>query len=221
MCDMKKIDFLINASEEQKAYLQSALMYSPICWKDGRFKFDREPCGKDCYTCTYKLVPDKSDKEYFSCMWARYIFDCDNGRLNINSDAGDYSYGWGHNDHEDFMHLMSRVNAGYLLNKISDRTVFDIDKSKARTVSKVQKYGIDYFGIKDQKQLESIVEEINDIDDGVSEETFLREVGNIVPKIDWKSIEIVKEYPCGATTVVDLFIKYLQPKIREEFYQQN
>lgn len=170
---------------------------------------------------TYKLVPDKSDKEYFSCMWARYIFDCDNGRLNINSDAGDYSYGWGHNDHEDFMHLMSRVNAGYLLNKISDRTVFDIDKSKAHTVSNVQKYGIDYFGIKDQKQLESIVEEINDIDDGVSEETFLREVDNIVPKIDWESIEIVKEYPCGATTVVDLFIKYLQPKIREEFYQQN
>jgi hypothetical protein len=53
MCDMKKIDSLINASEEQKAYLQSALMYSPICWKDGRFKFDREPCGKDCYTCMY------------------------------------------------------------------------------------------------------------------------------------------------------------------------
>ena len=38
MCDMKKIDSLINASEEQKAYLQSALMHSPICWKDGRFK---------------------------------------------------------------------------------------------------------------------------------------------------------------------------------------
>lgn len=170
---------------------------------------------------TYKLVPDRGDSEYFSCMWARYIFDCDNGRLNINSDAGDYSYGWGHNDHEDFMHLMSRVDSGYLLNKISDRTVFNIDKSKAHTVTNVQKYGIDYFGIKDQKQLESIVEEINDIDDGASEETFLREVDNIVPKIDWDSIEIVKEYPCGAVAVVNLFIKYLQPKIKEEFCQQN
>ena len=53
MCDTKKIESLINASKQQKAYLQSALMYSPICWKDGRLKFDRQPCGKDCYTCMY------------------------------------------------------------------------------------------------------------------------------------------------------------------------
>lgn len=168
-------------------------------------------------TITYKLTSDREDKEYYSCMWARYIFDCDNGRLNINSDAGDYSYGWGHNDHEDFMHLMGRVDSGYILNKISDRSVFNVDKSKAQTVANVQKYGIDYFGIKDQKHLEGVVEEINDIDNGASEETFLREVDDIVPGIDWDSIEIVKEYPCGAVTVVDLFIKYLQPKIKKEF----
>lgn len=166
---------------------------------------------------TYRLTPNMSDEEYHMCIWARYIFDCDNGRMNINSDAGDYSYGWGYNEHEDFMHLMSRVNSGYLLNKISDRTVFNIDKSKSHTITNVQKYGIDYFGIKDQKQLESVIEEINNIDDGASEETFLREVDDIVPEIDWDSIELVKEYPCGAVTVVDLFIKYLQPKIKEEF----
>ena len=163
---------------------------------------------------TYRLPPNRNDEEYHMCMWARYIFDCDNGRLNINSDACDYSYGWGYNGHEDFMHLMSRGDSGYLLNKISDRTVFNIDKSKAHTVTNVQKYGIDYFGIKDQKQLESIIEEINEIDDGASEETFLREMDDIVPEIDWDSIEIVKEYPCGAVTVVNLFIKYLQPKIK-------
>lgn len=170
---------------------------------------------------TYKLVPDKRDKEYFSCMWARYVFDCDNGRLNINSDAGDYSYGWGHNEHEDFMHLMSRVDSGYLLNKISNRTVFNIEKSKAHTITNVQEHGVDYFWINDQKQLESILEEINDIDDGASEETFLREVVDIVPEIDWDFIETVKEYPCGAVTVVNLFIKYLQPEIKKEFCQQN
>lgn len=169
---------------------------------------------------TYKLAPDKGDKEYFSCMWARYIFDCDNGRLNINSDAGDYSYGWGHNDHEDFMHLMSRIDSGYLLNKISDRTVFHIDKSKKHTINNIKEYGIDCFGIKNQ-ELNSIIDDINNIDDGASEETFLREVDSIVPKIDWESIEIVREYPCGAVTVVDLFIKYLQPKIKEEFRTQN
>ena len=34
-------------------------------------------------TVTYRLTPDREDGEYHSCMWARYIFDCDNGRLNI------------------------------------------------------------------------------------------------------------------------------------------
>ena len=33
-------------------------------------------------TYTYRLVPNKDDEEYTSCMWARFIFDCDNGRLN-------------------------------------------------------------------------------------------------------------------------------------------
>lgn len=32
-------------------------------------------------TFTYRLVPNKEDPEYMQCMWARFIFDCDNGRL--------------------------------------------------------------------------------------------------------------------------------------------
>lgn len=169
---------------------------------------------------TYKLSPDRNDAEYHMCMWARYIFDCDNGRLNINSDAGDYSYGWGYNEHEDFMHLMSRVNSGYLLNKITDRTVFHIDKSKERTIDNVRKYGIIYFGIENQEELNSIIDDINNIDDGASEETFLREVDDIVPKIDWESIEIVKDYPSGAVTVVELFMKYIQPEIKDKVASQ-
>lgn len=163
---------------------------------------------------TYKLVPDKGDKEYFSCMWARYIFDCDNGRLNINSDAGDYSYGWGHNDHEDFMHLMARINGSYLLNKISSQSVFNIRKSKVETIKNIESYEANYLEIEDR--LDSICEEIEDIDDGASEETFFRDVERIVPGIDFESIEIVKEYPSGAETVVEWFEKYVQPQIREE-----
>lgn len=49
----------------------------------------------------------------------------------------------------------------------------------------------DDFGIKDQEQLENIIEEINNIDNGASEETFLREVDDKVPKIDWDSIDTV------------------------------
>lgn len=166
-------------------------------------------------TITYRIVPDKGDDEYSSCMWARYIFDCDNGRLNINSDAGDYSYGWGYNENEDFMHLMSRINGSYLLNKISSLHVFNIGKSKVKTIENLELYEADYLGIRNR--LDSICEEIEDIDSLSSEETFLREMERIVPGIDWESVEVVKEYPYGAKVVVDLFEKYIQPKIREDF----
>ena len=62
---------------------------------------------------TYYLSADKNDPEYTSCLWAQFVFDCSTGLLNINSDAGDYSYRWGYNEHEDFMHLMSRIHKDY------------------------------------------------------------------------------------------------------------
>ncbi len=41
-------------TEESKKYIADALMFSPKCWKDGKFKFDRESCGKNCYECMYE-----------------------------------------------------------------------------------------------------------------------------------------------------------------------
>lgn len=166
-------------------------------------------------TVTYRLTPDKGDEEYGHCMWARYVFDCDNGMLSINSDVGDFSYGWGHNVHEEFMHLMGRVDEGYLLGKLSCPSVFRLEASKEGTVRNLKEYGADY--LKTDGQQDSMAERIMDIDSGAGEETFLREVYAIVPGIDWEDIEIVKDYPHGAVTVVQMFIRYLQPKIREGF----
>lgn len=168
-------------------------------------------------TYTYRLVPNKDDEEYAHCMWTRFIFDCDNGRLNINSDAGDYSYGWGYNEHEDFMHLMCRVNKYYLLEKLSSRSVFLIDESKRQTIKNIEDDGWEYYGIKSEEEWENLKQEILDIDGCASEETFLRIVDDIIPDIDWENIVIEKDYPYGAKIVVDLFEKYLQSKIKEEF----
>lgn len=169
-------------------------------------------------TYTYRLVPNKNDEEYASCMWARFVFDCDNGRLNINSDAGDFSYGWGFNEHEDFMHLMSRVDKYYLLNKLSSRSVFLLEESKKATIETIEDNGFENYDIKSEEDWEEYKQDILDIDT-CSEETFFRTVDDIMPDIDWESIIIEKDYPYGAKVVVDLFEKYLQPKIKEEFPQ--
>lgn len=170
---------------------------------------------------TYRLVPNKEDEEYTSCMWARFIFDCDNGRLNINSDAGDYSYGWGHNEHEDFMHLMGRVDKGYLLNKLSSRSVFLLEESRKELIKQIEYDGWDCYGIESEDEWERCKQDILDIASYCSEETYFRTVDDIIPDIDFESIIIEKDYPYGAKVVVDIFEKYLQPKIKEEFASVN
>lgn len=167
---------------------------------------------------TYKMNVDKDDEEYTSCMWARFILDYDTWRLTINSDAGDYTYQWGNNDKNDnFTNLMARVNSDYLLNKMSNRNKFFIDKSKANTIQKIEENGWDCFGINSKEEWEKIKQKINEIDDSSSEEYFFREVDSIVPQIDFECIEIVKDYPYGAYVAIDLFIKYIQPLLKEEW----
>lgn len=167
-------------------------------------------------TYTYRLVPNKDDEEYRSCLWARFVFDCDNGRLNINSDAGDYSYGWGYNEHEDFMHLMGRVDKHYLLNKLSSKKVFLLEESKRETIKFIEDNGWECYGIKSEEDWKEYKQDILDIS-ACSEETFFRTVDDIMPDIDWESIQIEKDYPHGVKVVADLFEKYVQPKIKEEF----
>ena len=165
---------------------------------------------------TYRLVPDKKDPEYASCTWARFGFDCDNGRLDIHGDAGDYSYGWGYNEHEDFMHLMSRIHKDYLLSKISDRTVFCLQESIQETVKSIESNGFECYGIESEEDWQGIKRDLLNMD-VCSEESYLREVESIVPDIDWESIYVEKDYPYGAKVVCDLFETYLLPMLKEEF----
>lgn len=164
---------------------------------------------------TYRLKAETND-EGWQCMWAKFIFDCDSGQLNVNSDAGDYSYRWGYNENEDFMHLMARINKDYLLNKISNRSKFDFEASQKEMIKVVKKDAIPYGWCKNGKEVSELVKRIKDIEYGCSEEFFFTKIDGMIPKIDYESIEIVKEYPNGAVVIVDLFEKYIQSKIKED-----
>lgn len=167
---------------------------------------------------TFRLTMEPTDEEYGQCMWAKFILDFDAWRLTINSDAGDYTYGWGNNDkHDNFTSLMARVNEGYLLNKMSSRSEFFIDKSKAEIIETIELDGWEYYGIKSEEQWQEIRQEILDIDGCYSEEMYFLEVNKIVPEIDFESIRLVKDYPHGAYVAIDLFIKYIQPIMKEEW----
>lgn len=73
---------------------------------------------------------ERSDEDYGSCMWARFYFDIENYNLNIESDCGTYGYGWVPTPQtESFLKLCSRFNSGYLLDKLSERNVIDVEKT--------------------------------------------------------------------------------------------
>lgn len=171
---------------------------------------------------TYAIRMDKNDEEYASCMWAKFIFDCDSGQLNINSDAGDFSYRWGFNENEDFMHLMTRINRDYLLDKISSKCVFDLEESKKETIHTLQFWGTDIAGVKNGQHVLELIEQINNIEDNCSEEYFIRAISeDILPTLSYEDMDIVKNYPRGAETVVSLFTKYIQPQIKEDIYEKQ
>lgn len=166
---------------------------------------------------SYSLRTEESDENFFECYWATFTFDCDRGCLNINSDAGNFSHSWGYNENEDFMSLMARINHDYLLDKISDRSVFFLKESIEETIAEIRENGIDYFGIENEEELNSVIEDIKDLsEDIISEEFFFRAVENIVPGIDFEAVQVVKDYPHGAKKVCELFKEYVQPLIKEE-----
>ena len=119
------------------------------------------------------------------------------------------------------MKISCRIDKHYLLNKISDRSVFLLEESKKETIECIEDNGWDCFGIETEEEWQECKQDILDIYMHSSEEYFFRSVENLIPDIDFESIIAVKDYPHEAKAVVDLFEKYLQPKLKEDFWGEN
>ena len=71
---------------------------------------------------------ERSDTDYGSCLWARFYLDTQNYTMSIESDCGNYSYSWYPTpDSESFLRLLCRMDRGYLLCKLAERTIVDGD----------------------------------------------------------------------------------------------
>ena len=67
---------------------------------------------------------ERGDPDYGSCLWAVFNFDLERYELSITSDCGNYAYGWvPTHKSESFMHLMARLDSGYLLDKLASRVL--------------------------------------------------------------------------------------------------
>ena len=75
---------------------------------------------------------EKGDKNYGSCLYARFYFNLDKYELNIISDCGNYAYKWVETpEHESFLQLMARIGEEYLLHKLcGEPKEFDYEATK-------------------------------------------------------------------------------------------
>lgn len=156
----------------------------------------------------YSLHPDNGEDMCWRCTWARITLDHDNYRMSAVSDCGDYGYGWSITKSEPFLKLMCRIDKSYLLDKISSRNLFDLEKSKKETIKNIRLY------YSEEEDCESAISDIEEIEDVGEEGFFMR--SSEIHWLDFESIEIVKDYPPGAITFAELFIGYLQPELRRE-----
>lgn len=71
---------------------------------------------------------ERADPDYGSCLWARFYLDTKNYTMSIESDCGNYQYGWYPTpDSESFLELLCRMDSDYLLCKLAERTIVDGD----------------------------------------------------------------------------------------------
>jgi len=156
---------------------------------------------------------EKGDKNYGSCLWATFLFDLDDYSLHIESDCGNYAYGWCVTPSESFIHLMCRIDDSYLLDKISDTTEFDLEKSIAETCYNIKNYeGAD-------GEYSELIEEIKEISDNYGEESFYRLCDDIMSRYDlcdtFEIIDCIKDYPAWAVRITQIFRDYIQPYLRK------
>lgn len=165
---------------------------------------------------------EKSDEDYGSCLWARFYFDTKNYVLHIESDCGNYTYGWVPTpDHETFLQLCCRFDSEYLLYKLSDRTVIDSDatwKAVKELVEETLQYSL--FDSKldenDWQELESACYHCRDQRDVIDCIFDAIKYTELSRKIETEDLcgAIEMDYPANAKKIVSVFINCIQPFIK-------
>lgn len=163
---------------------------------------------------------EKGDPDYGSCMWARFYLDLKNYTLSIESDCGNYVYGWTPTPNsESFLQLLARMDKDYLLGKISSESVVDGDA----TWEAIEAMIVDAAYWEGEELDLSIW---NDIKAACYERNDDREIvdalknallpTDLFKKLDYEQTygNIVHDYPANAKKIVEVFDTCIRPNIK-------
>ena len=158
---------------------------------------------------------DKSDKDYGSCLWARFHIDKKRYTLTIDSDCGHFAYTWIPTEQESFIHLLSRFQKDYFLSKIAEETYIN----SAKTFELIKKY-IEEIAYKSECEKIDWLD-IKDICRNTSIDAVTSGLKDVIPydlmcRIDEFELFncLITTYSPQAQTIADIFIKYVIPYLK-------
>lgn len=168
---------------------------------------------------------EKGDPDYGSCMWARFYLDLNNYTMAIESDCGNYTYGWVPTPKsESFLQLLARMDGDYLLGKISSQTIIDGDETAKNVVDMVKEIAEGVLEELDESDCNGIKDacyhhnDERDLVDGVID------AASALTTPVYKALErdtyelygcVVKDYPANAKKIAEVFVSCIKPKIKE------
>lgn len=172
---------------------------------------------------SFHFQQERGDPDYGSCLWAVFNFDLDRYELSIASDCGNYTYGWVPTlRSESFMHLMARVDNGYLLDKIAKQCVIDTEETFKAVKRLISDYGVD------PSELNEYDEPIIDLsavrsccEESTSQEVViaLRSTFRGTPMEDCDACDlwscICLDFTANAKKIAQVFVDYIRPKCKE------
>ncbi len=172
---------------------------------------------------TLEFHQERKDADYGSCLWAVFNFDLNRYALTIMSDCGNYSYGWVPTPKsESFMHLMSRVDKGYLLDKIANRNVISASDTFKAVKSLIKDMEVDPA---EKDPYGDPIIDMSDIKDACNQDTeqeihdTLEEVFRGTPMEDCEDYDIwsciIKDFSANAWKIAQIFEDYIRPKCQE------
>lgn len=172
-------------------------------------------------TITISYRQEHGDSDYGSCLWARFNFDLKNYNLSIESDCGSYAYGWCPTPNsETFLHLCSRFEAGYILEKIASRNVVNggaTHKSLIEWLEEYDGYGWELLSESQRQEIEDACHSNrNDF-------AVLRAIQEALEDTEFEgscseydiACCIEMDYPNGAKKIVDVFRDHIQPVVKK------
>ena len=162
---------------------------------------------------------EKGDPDYGSCLWAIFNFALDRYELSITSDCGNYAYGWVPTPHsESFMHLIARIDSGYLLDKIATQKILNTGETFKAVKQLISDYGVDPSELNeyDEPTIDlSVVKSC--CEESIPPEVIfaLRNTFRGTPMEDCDDGDlwgcICMDFTANAKKIVQIFIDYIKP----------